>query len=31
VEIRDGRLADRMAAFIDDLRERYPDPLAWPM
>jgi phosphatidylserine/phosphatidylglycerophosphate/cardiolipin synthase-like enzyme len=30
LEIRDRELADRMAAFIDDLRTRYPGPLAWP-
>jgi phosphatidylserine/phosphatidylglycerophosphate/cardiolipin synthase-like enzyme len=30
LEIQDERLADRMAAFIDDLRQRYPEPMAWP-
>jgi phosphatidylserine/phosphatidylglycerophosphate/cardiolipin synthase-like enzyme len=30
LEIQDERLADRMAAFIDELRERYPEPMAWP-
>jgi phosphatidylserine/phosphatidylglycerophosphate/cardiolipin synthase-like enzyme len=30
VEIRDRDLADGMAGFIDDLRARYPGPLAWP-
>ncbi|MFN2589932.1 MAG: phospholipase D-like domain-containing protein, partial [Actinomycetota bacterium] len=30
LEIRDEPLAERMAAFIDDLRKRYPGPLTWP-
>jgi phosphatidylserine/phosphatidylglycerophosphate/cardiolipin synthase-like enzyme len=29
LEIHDGRLADRMAGFIDELRERYPEGLDW--
>jgi phosphatidylserine/phosphatidylglycerophosphate/cardiolipin synthase-like enzyme len=30
LEIADSALADRMAAFIDAIRERYPDPVAVP-
>jgi phosphatidylserine/phosphatidylglycerophosphate/cardiolipin synthase-like enzyme len=30
LEIADGELADRLAAWIDGLRERYPDPVRRP-
>jgi phosphatidylserine/phosphatidylglycerophosphate/cardiolipin synthase-like enzyme len=28
LEIRDPALADRLAAFVDEVRARYPEPLA---